>query len=112
VNCGASAGKARAKQEGESGFTAKPLDVRKKVNCGASAGKARAKQEGKALERGPLNIGSAVFYFTTDWKRLELSRLVNWLLVEAKVTSRTPPLELMVVLSMACFSVSVPLILL
>ena len=37
-------------------------------------------------------------------EQAQLRGLENWLSEDAKRTSRTPPLELMVVLSMACFS--------
>ena len=49
-------------------------------------------------------------YFTTDWKRSDCRRLENWLSDEAKLTSRVPPEESIVVSSIACFSAAVPLI--
>ena len=51
MNCGASAGKARAEREGKA-LHAGP-EKKERVNCGASAGKARAKREGKAFSAGP-----------------------------------------------------------
>ena len=69
-------------EEGESGFTAKPsnmkpYNIRRRVNCGASPGKGRAEQEGESgFTAKPSNIsrsGSESWHTLHAWMRALLS---------------------------------------